>query len=42
LQNNFVNPQLKKFYFIRRAFKVTNIVITVIAVLIVTKHFLGI
>ncbi|GFN40272.1 MAG: hypothetical protein YK1309IOTA_1510005 [Marine Group I thaumarchaeote] len=42
LQDNFANPQHKKFYFIRRAFKIGNIVIAIAAILFLAKYFLGI
>jgi len=40
-KRGFVNVQQKKFYFISRAFKIGNIVATVILISFIGKYFLG-
>jgi len=40
-KRGFVNVQQKKFYFIARAFKIGNIVATVILISFIGKYFLG-
>jgi len=41
LQNNFKNPQQKKFYFIKRAIMMGNIIITISVILYLSKELLG-
>ncbi|MCJ7637661.1 MAG: hypothetical protein MUO21_09255 [Nitrososphaeraceae archaeon] len=40
-KRGFVNAQQKKFYLIARAFKVGNIVATIILISFIGKYFLG-
>jgi hypothetical protein len=40
-KRGFVNVQQKKFYLIARAFKIGNIVATVILISFIGKYFLG-
>jgi len=40
-KRGFVNVQQKKFYLIARAFKIGNIVATVILISFIGKNFLG-
>tara|TARA_B110001454_G_scaffold7631_1_gene7307 strand:+ start:6594 stop:6722 length:129 start_codon:yes stop_codon:yes gene_type:complete len=42
LQNNFKNPQQKKFYFIKRAIMMGNILIVLFGILYFGKEFLGV
>jgi hypothetical protein len=37
----FANPQQRRFYLLMRAFKIGNIVGTVVVVLYIGKHFFG-
>jgi len=41
LQNNFKNPQQKKFYFIKRAIMMGNIIIAISVILYLSKELLG-
>lgn len=38
---DFVNPQQKKFFLISRAFKIGNILATIILISVIGKYFLG-
>ena len=40
-RRDFVNPQQKKFYLIARAFKIGNILATIILISFIGKYFLG-
>ena len=40
-KRDFVNAQQKKFYLISRAFKIGNILATIILISIIGKYFLG-
>lgn len=41
LPGKFANPQQRRFYLVMRAFKIGNIVSTVIVIMFIGKHFFG-
>lgn len=41
MQSSFANPEQKKFYTIMRAFKIGNILGSIVALLLIVKYMIG-